>query len=87
MDAVLGSAWEHYISQELGIKLSFDIFSPTNRDIYLDKTYFGYEGMLNMLEIIGNDWESGLRSREIRWEQYREKTGGFFEYGKSSLLQ
>lgn len=72
LDAVLGSAWERYISQETGIKLAFDLFSPTNRDIYLDKTYFGYDGMLNMLEIVGNDWETQFRSKEIHWENYRE---------------
>jgi light-independent protochlorophyllide reductase B subunit len=73
VDAVLGSSWERYIAEELGIKLSFDILTPTNRDIYIDRPYFGYDGMLNMLEIIGNDWEGELRSKEIRWEQFMEK--------------
>ncbi len=72
VDAVFGSAWERYIAQEAGIKLSFDLFSPTTRDVYTDKTYFGYDGMLNMLEIVGNDWESRFRSKEIRWENYKE---------------
>jgi light-independent protochlorophyllide reductase B subunit len=73
VDAVFGSAWERYISQEVGIKLSFDLFSPTNRDIYQDKVYFGYDGMLNMLEITGNDWESQFRSKEIHWANYQEQ--------------
>ena len=73
IDAVLGSAWEKYIGQETGIKLAFDVFSPTDRDIYLDKPYFGYEGMLNLLEIVGNDWETQFRSKEIHWENYRTK--------------
>lgn len=70
IDAIIGSSWEKYIAEELGIKISFDLFAPTNRDIYLDKAYMGYEGMLNMLEIIGNDWERAFRSKEINWEQY-----------------
>jgi len=69
-DAVIGSSWEKYMAEEIGMKVAFDVFSPTNRDVYLDKAYMGYEGMLNMLEIIGNDWERAFRSREIEWEQY-----------------
>jgi nitrogenase molybdenum-iron protein beta chain len=70
VDAVLGSSWERYLSEEAGIKLCFDLLSPTNRVTYLDKAYFGYQGMLNMLEQIGNDWEVAFRSKEINWAQY-----------------
>lgn len=69
-DAVLGSSWEAYMAREVGIKVAFDLFTPTNRDVYLDKAYFGYTGMLNMMEIMGNDWERAFRSDEIHWEQY-----------------
>jgi light-independent protochlorophyllide reductase B subunit len=71
VDAVIGSAWEKYIAEELGIKIVFDILAPTNRDIYLDRAYFGYEGMLNMLEIIGNDWERTFRSKAINAAEYQ----------------
>ncbi len=64
MDAVIGSSWEKYMAEELGMKIAFDLFAPTNRDIYLDKAYMGYEGMLNMLEIIGNDWEEHSAPRQ-----------------------
>lgn len=70
VDAVLGSSWETYMAKELGIKVAFDLFTPTDRDVYLDKSYFGYTGMLNMMEIMGNDWERAFRSDEIHWEQY-----------------
>lgn len=70
VDAVIGSAWEKYMAEEIGIKLCFDVFTPTNRDVYLDRAYFGYEGMLNILEAIGNDWETAYRSKEINWAQY-----------------
>lgn len=66
-DAVLGSAWEKYMAEELGIKIAFDVFSPTNRETYLDKPYFGYEGMINMMEVIANDWERAFRSKHIHW--------------------
>jgi light-independent protochlorophyllide reductase B subunit len=72
VDAVVGSSWEMYMAKELGIKVAFDLFAPTNRDVYLDKAYFGYTGMLNMMEIMGNDWERAFRSDEIRWGQYAE---------------
>jgi nitrogenase molybdenum-iron protein beta chain len=71
LDAVFGSAWEKYLAQELGTKLAFDLMQPTNRTCYRDSAYFGYEGMINMLEIVANDREAALRSKEIRWEQYQ----------------
>jgi nitrogenase molybdenum-iron protein alpha/beta subunit len=70
LDAVFGSAWEKYIAEELGIKMAFDLLQPTNRTCYRDSAYFAYEGMINILEIVANDWEAALRSKEIRWEQY-----------------
>jgi nitrogenase molybdenum-iron protein alpha/beta subunit len=68
--AVLGSAWEKYLARELGVRLAFDVLSPTDRDAYLDRAYFGYEGMLNLLEVIANDFERSLRSKEIAWDNY-----------------
>jgi len=69
IDSVIGSSWEKYMSEEIGIKLAFDSFSPTNRDVYVDRSYMGYDGMLNILEIIGNDWEKAYRSKGIDWEE------------------
>lgn len=66
-DAVLGSAWEKYMAEELGIQVAFDVFNPTNRETYLDKPYFGYEGMVNIMEVIANDWERAFRSKHIHW--------------------
>ena len=65
LDLVIGSAWEKYITEEIGIKISFDVLSPTNREAYIDKPYLGYEGMLNILEIFANDWERAFRSKQI----------------------
>ena len=71
LDAVFGSAWEKYLAEEIGTKVAFDLLQPTNRTYYRDSVYFGYEGMINMLEIVANDWEAALRSKSIRWEQYQ----------------
>jgi nitrogenase molybdenum-iron protein alpha/beta subunit len=71
LDAVFGSAWEKYLAEELGTKVAFDLLQPTNRTCYRDGAYFGYEGMLNVLEVVANDWEAAFRSKEIRWEQYQ----------------
>jgi nitrogenase molybdenum-iron protein beta chain len=71
LDAVFGSAWEKYLAEELGTKVACDLLQPTNRTFYRDSAYFGYEGMINMLEILANDWETAFRSKAIRWEQYR----------------
>ncbi|WP_368490951.1 nitrogenase component 1 [Clostridium sp. BJN0013] len=70
VDTVIGSAWEKYMAEEIGIKVAFDVLNPTNRDIYVDRAYFGYDGMLNILEIMGNDWERAYRSKEISSAQY-----------------
>ncbi len=67
VDMVIGSAWEKYIGEELGIKVQVDAFEPTNRVIYLNESYFGYEGMLHFLQVIANDWERAFRSKEINW--------------------
>lgn len=69
VDSIIGSSWEKYIGEEVGVKLTFDNFSPTNRDVYVDRAYMGYDGMLNILEIIGNDWERAYRSKEIDWAE------------------
>lgn len=71
LDAVFGSAWENYLAEELKIKVAFDLMQPTNRTCYCDKPYWGYDGMLNILEVMANDWEAAFRSKAICWEQYR----------------
>ena len=77
IDAIIGSSWEYYIAKELGIKLAFDVFSPTNRDIYLDRAFLGYDGMLTMLEIIANDWERAIRSKDIIYKNDMESQKEF----------
>jgi light-independent protochlorophyllide reductase B subunit len=71
LDLVFGSAWEKYIAEEIGIHCAFDVMQPTNRTCYRDGAYFGYDGMLNLLEVVANDWEAAFRSKAIRWEQFQ----------------
>ena len=73
VDAVLGSSWEKYIAEELGIKIAFDVLNPTSRDLYMDRSYFGYDGYLHLLEAVGNDWEAAFRSKEIVWDKFEKK--------------
>lgn len=71
IDSVIGSSWEKYIAEELGIHCAFDVVQPTNRTCYRDGAYMGYDGMLNLLEVMANDWEAAFRSKGIRWEQFQ----------------
>jgi nitrogenase molybdenum-iron protein alpha/beta subunit len=67
---VFGSMVEHHLAQELGIPFSFNVISPTDRFYMTDRPYFGYEGLLHLLEILENDHQQRWRSREKR---YRSK--------------
>jgi Nitrogenase molybdenum-iron protein, alpha and beta chains len=67
VDVIIGSAWEKYIAEELGIKVAFDVFSPTNRISYISEPYMGYEGMVYLLQVFANDWERAFRSKHIEW--------------------
>lgn len=65
VDLVIGSAWEKYLAEELGIKVAFDVFSPTNRISYISEPYMGYDGMIYLLQVFANDWERAFRSKHI----------------------
>jgi light-independent protochlorophyllide reductase B subunit len=67
VDLVIGSAWEKYLAEELGIKVAFDAFSPSNRISYISEPYMGYEGMVYLLQVFANDWERAFRSKHIDW--------------------
>ncbi len=75
VDLVIGSAWEKYIAEELDIKVSFDVFSPSNRVLYLNEPYLGYEGMLYLLQAFANDWERAFRSKHIEWGEDGAEAG------------
>ncbi len=69
-DLVIGSAWEKYIAEKEGLQVSFDVFEPTNRITYINESYFGFEGMLHLLQTFANDWERAFRSKNIEVNAY-----------------
>lgn len=67
-DCVFGSVVEKHLAQELKIPVSFRVISPTDRFHMTDRPYFGYDGILNLLEILGNELRERWRSREKRYQ-------------------
>ena len=69
VEVMIGSAWEKYLCEEYGIKIEMDLLSPTNREVYINEPYFGYEGMLRILQVFANDWERAFRSKHISYKE------------------
>ncbi|HEY41991.1 MAG TPA: nitrogenase associated protein [Dehalococcoidia bacterium] len=67
-EAVFGSNIEKHGIEELDIPFIFLIASPTMRFRMIDREYFGYTGMLNLIEFIQNDWRERYRSRQRRYQ-------------------
>lgn len=67
-DCVFGSLIEAHLAQELGIHSSFKVISPADRFHMTDRPYFGYDGLLNLLEILENEHRARWRSRTKRYE-------------------
>jgi nitrogenase molybdenum-iron protein alpha/beta subunit len=67
---VVGSNIETHLASELKIPLSFEIITPVLQYRMVDRAYLGYEGMLNLIEIIQNQWWNRWKSRK---KQYRSR--------------
>jgi nitrogenase molybdenum-iron protein alpha/beta subunit len=67
-EIVLGSNIERHAAEELGIPFVSQLANPIARFRMLDRAYFGYTGMLNLIEIIQNDWSDRYRSRQRRYK-------------------
>jgi len=67
-DCVFGSVVEKHLARELGIPFSFRVVVPTDRFHMTDRPYFGYDGILNLLEILGNEHRERWRSQEKRYQ-------------------
>lgn len=67
-DCVFGSVVERHLAQELNIPFSFRVISPTDRFHMTGRPYFGYDGILNLLEILGNEHRERWRSHEKRYQ-------------------
>jgi nitrogenase molybdenum-iron protein alpha/beta subunit len=67
-EMVLGSAVEQHAVAELGIPYVFKLVNPVRRFRLSDRAYWGYAGMLNLIEFIQNDWWDRYRSKRRRYQ-------------------
>ena len=67
-EAVFGSNIERHAVEELGIPFVFRLVNPISRFRSINREYFGYMGMLNIIECIHNDWVDRYRSKERSYE-------------------
>ena len=67
-EIVIGSNIEKHAVEELDIEFAFLLVSPTTRFRIINREYFGYGGMLNIIEFIQNDWRDKYRSRERKYK-------------------
>ena len=67
-EMVLASNIERHAVRELDIPYVFQVVSPTWRFRMTDRAYFGYTGMLNLIEAIQNDWWDRYRSQRRRYK-------------------
>ncbi len=67
-EMVLASNIERHAVREMGIPYVFQVANPTRRFRMIDRAYFGYTGMLNLIETIQNDWWDRYRSKRRRYK-------------------
>ncbi|MBE9502313.1 MAG: nitrogenase associated protein [Dehalococcoidia bacterium] len=67
-EAVFGSNVERHAIEGLGIPLIFEVVNPMRQFRLVDREYFGYSGILNILELIQNDFNDRWRSKERRYK-------------------
>jgi nitrogenase molybdenum-iron protein alpha/beta subunit len=67
-EMVLGSNIERHAVAELGIPYVFRLVNPVSRWRMIDRAYWGYVGMLNLIEFIQNDWLDRYRSKKRRYK-------------------
>jgi len=67
-EVVFGSNIERHAVEELGIPFVFRVANPISRFRTINREYFGYTGMLNLIELIQNDWLDRYRSKERQYK-------------------
>jgi nitrogenase molybdenum-iron protein alpha/beta subunit len=67
-ECVFGSNIEKHAVEDLNIPFVFLLVSPTSRFRLVDREYFGYRGILNLIEFIQNDWREKYRSKHERYQ-------------------
>ena len=67
-DMVLGSNIERHAAEALDIPYVFRLVTPISRFRMTDRAYWGYTGMLNLIEGMQNDWLDRYRSKRRRYK-------------------
>ncbi|MGQ9553525.1 MAG: nitrogenase component 1 [Anaerolineae bacterium] len=67
-EMVFASNVERHAVEELGIPFVFRLVNPISRFRMTDRAYFGYTGMLNLIEDVQNDWLDRYRSKQRRYK-------------------
>jgi nitrogenase molybdenum-iron protein alpha/beta subunit len=66
-EIVLGSNIERHAAEALDIPFVFRLVNPISKFRMTDRAYWGYTGMLNLIEVMQNDWLDRYRSRRRRY--------------------
>lgn len=64
---VFGSTIERHASEGLDVPYIFEVVRPIRQFRLLNREYFGYRGILNLLECIQNEWSDRWRSTHRRY--------------------
>lgn len=64
---VFGSTIERHASEGLDVPYVFEVVRPVRNFRLLNREYFGYRGVLNLLECIQNEWSDRWRSTQRRY--------------------
>ena len=66
-EMVVGSNIEQHAVAELDIPYVYRLVNPISRYRMIDRAYWGYVGMLNLIEFLQNDWWDRYRSKHRRY--------------------
>jgi nitrogenase molybdenum-iron protein alpha/beta subunit len=66
-EMVVGSNIEQHAVAELDIPYVYRLVNPVSRYRMIDRAYWGYVGMLNLIEFMQNDWRDRYRSKHRRY--------------------
>ncbi|MGZ4940491.1 MAG: nitrogenase component 1 [Halobacteriota archaeon] len=64
---VFGSTIERHACEGLDVPYVFEVVRPVRHFRLLNREYFGYRGILNLLECIQNEWSDRWRSKQRRY--------------------
>jgi len=64
---IFGSTIERHSSEGLEVPYIFEVVRPMRQFRLLNREYFGYRGILNLLECIQNEWSDRWRSKQRRY--------------------